>query len=112
MAKRLRHRSKPTFRFTVEPLEARELLSNLLGGRAATDESGSAAAPLGNVLDDVDAGLVGADFAISAPSASPSSRSGAGEVYVIFGQAGLDSIARQGCFNRSEERRVGKECRL
>jgi hypothetical protein len=74
-------------------LETRELLSTLLEGLAANDLSGTTVAPLGNIFDDPSVGLVGDDFAISAPLAG-----GTGEVYVIFGGPHLDQPRTlQGC---------------
>ncbi|GEM_PF-6470249 len=104
-----RNRGRLTFRAGVERLEVRELLtSTFLEGLAAADSAGTALAPLGNIFDDAPASLVGADFAIGAPLASAR----AGEVYVVFGHAGLDTATLNGCLTPLPVSPRGPNCEL
>lgn len=95
MVKRAKQSNGARVRHGVERLEDRELLSNLIEGLAPNDLAGTTVSPLGNIFDDSAAGLVGDDFAISAPGA----RVGAGDVYIVFGGPYLNPqpAAQQGC---------------
>jgi hypothetical protein len=95
VVKRSKRSGCAKFRCAVERLENRELLSTLIEGSAANNLTGTTVAPVGNIFDDSSAGMVGDDFAISAPGA----RGNAGDVYIVFGGSHLDPQppALQGC---------------
>lgn len=97
MVKRTKRKTGANRRVGLEHLEDRELLSTLLEGLAANNLTGSVVAPVGQIFDDPAAGMVGDDFAISAPMANGQT----GEVYIIFGGPHLNQQppVQQGCVN-------------